>query len=204
LEEAVAKKEFREDLFYRLNVVRVAIPPLRERHGDMRLLVNYFLKKFARAQNQKPKSISNEALQALEQYTWPGNVRELENIVQRALVLAQGEAIMASNLPQELFAPAASVATSTGGTQVSPAGPEGAAPPQDPNNLPSLVRALFQWARKESKLKLIPAVERELIIHALVETHGNQVQAAKLLGITRATLRKRVDKFQIKQELAIK
>ena len=67
-----------------------------------------------------------------------------------------------------------------------------------------MARALFQWARKESKLKLIPAVERELIIHALVETHGNQVQAAKLLGITRATLRKRVDKFQIKQELAIK
>ncbi|HUR45269.1 MAG TPA: helix-turn-helix domain-containing protein, partial [Candidatus Saccharimonadales bacterium] len=203
LEEAVAKKEFREDLFYRLNVVRVAIPPLRDRPGDIRLLVNYFLKKFARTQNQRPKSISNEALQALEQYAWPGNVRELENIVQRALVLAQGDAIMASNLPQELFA-SSKANSAIAAPRVSLSGTEGGAPSTEQNDLPSLARALFQWARKESKLKLIPAVERELIIHALVETHGNQVQAAKLLGITRATLRKRVDKFQIKQELAIK
>jgi nitrogen regulation protein NR(I) len=203
LEEAVAKKEFREDLFYRLNVVRVAIPPLRERRGDIRLLVNYFLKKFARSQNQQPKSISNDALAALEQYSWPGNVRELENIVQRALVVAQGDAILASNLPREIFTPVA-----VGGTvslpDATPPGSEVAASLSTNLDLPSLARALFQWARKESKLKLIPAVERELIIHALVETHGNQVQAAKLLGITRATLRKRVDKFQIKQELAIK
>ena len=64
-------------------------------------------------------------------------------------------------------------------------------------------RTLFQWARQEGKLKVLPAVERELIIQALMETKGNQVQAAKLLGITRATLRKRVEKFKIKQELAI-
>src|SRR3954468_15590546 len=203
LEEAVAKKEFREDLFYRLNVVRVAIPPLRDRRGDIRLLVNYFLKKFARAQNQRPKSISNDALATLDHYGWPGNVRELENIVQRALVVAQGDAILSSNLPRDLFGPAASgkaappAEGSVPGTDVAP-------PLAGSQDLPSLARALFQWARKESKLKLIPAVERELIIHALVETHGNQVQAAKLLGITRATLRKRVDKFQIKQELAIK
>ena len=83
-----------------------------------------------------------------------------------------------------------------------------ARPPGDvlasgPSDVAGLARALFQWARRESKLKLIPAVERELIIQALVETKGNQVQAARLLGITRATLRKRIDKFQIKQELAI-
>ena len=68
----------------------------------------------------------------------------------------------------------------------------------------ALAQSLFQWARANSKLKLIPAVERELIIQALHETHGNQVQAARLLGITRATLRKRVEKFDIKRELLIK
>ena len=67
-----------------------------------------------------------------------------------------------------------------------------------------MVAALFQWARKDRKLKVIPAVERELVIQALLETKGNQVQAAKLLGITRATLRKRIERFNIKQELAIK
>ena len=71
-------------------------------------------------------------------------------------------------------------------------------------DIPSLAQALFRWARKESKLKVIPAVERELIIEALKETGGNQVQAAKILGITRATLRKRIEKFKITQELAIR
>jgi nitrogen regulation protein NR(I) len=202
LEEAVAKKEFREDLFYRLNVVRVAIPPLRERPGDIRLLVNYFLKKIARSQNQQPKSISNDALAALEQHSWPGNVRELENIMQRALVVAKGEAILSSDLPREFFShpqpsPAITLPQSIAAAEASASVPT-------EQDLPALARALFQWARQEPKLKVIPAVERELIIHALIETKGNQVQAAKLLGITRATLRKRVEKFGIKQELAVK
>ena len=75
--------------------------------------------------------------------------------------------------------------------------------PAGPMDAPSLARLLFQWARKESKMKVMPAVERELIIQALVETGGNQVQAAKLLGITRATLRKRIEKFSIKQQLEV-
>jgi nitrogen regulation protein NR(I) len=202
LEEAVAKKEFREDLFYRLNVVRVAIPPLRERPGDIRLLVNYFLKKIARSQNQQPKSISTDALAALEQYSWPGNVRELENIMQRALVVAKGEAILSSDLPREFFAQAQPSPAITLPQSIPTAEAPASVPTEQ--DLPALARALFQWARQEAKLKVIPAVERELIIHALIETKGNQVQAAKLLGITRATLRKRVEKFGIKQELAVK
>jgi len=74
---------------------------------------------------------------------------------------------------------------------------------EKPADLASITRTLFQWARENPKLKILPAVERELIIQALLDTKGNQVRAAKLLGITRATLRKRVEKFQIKQELAI-
>src|SRR2546425_1191572 len=103
LEEAVADREFREDLFYRLNVVRVQIPPLRERKKDIPLLVNYFLRKFSA---KTPKSIAAEALSLLEQYHWPGNVRELENVIRRALVVAKGEAILASDLPNELTRPA--------------------------------------------------------------------------------------------------
>ena len=102
LEEAVASRQFREDLFYRLNVVRIHIPPLRERREDVRLLVNYFLKKFAREEETTPKSISTGVIKALEAYHWPGNVRELENIVRRALVVAKGDAILLSDLPPEI------------------------------------------------------------------------------------------------------
>jgi two-component system nitrogen regulation response regulator GlnG len=203
LEQAVATRSFREDLFYRLNVVRIEIPPLRERREDIRLLVNYFLKKFAQQQKQAPKSISPDVLTALEQYHWPGNVRELENAIQRALVVAKGDAILLTDLSPEIVNDRSQMAhlpTSSGVTVSVPPSLSTA----DPGDVPSLARALFQWARKERKLKVIPAVERELIIQALIETQGNQVQAAKLLGITRATLRKRVDKFGIKQELAIR
>jgi len=204
LEQAVADRSFREDLFYRLNVVRLEVPPLRERSEDIRLLVNYFLKKFAQQQKQSPKSISPDVLAALEQYQWPGNVRELENVIQRALVVAKGEAILLADLPVDI---ATSQPAMGGGLHPSPslAGSLPAAMAgTHVSDVPSLARALFQWARKEGRLKVIPAVERELIIQALIETQGNQVQAAKILGITRATLRKRVDKFGIKQELAIR
>ncbi len=206
LEAAVAGKHFREDLFYRLNVVRIALPPLRERREDVRLLVNYFLKKFAQEQKQAPKSISDEVLQTLESYHWPGNVRELENVIRRALVVSKGEAILRGDLPPELTAPRiAGPATSAAATAdptrtATSAGHAGHAGHTD---VAALAKALFHHARRDAKLKIIPAIERELVIQALIETDGNQVQAAKFLGITRATLRKRVEKFNIKRGLAI-
>ena len=201
LEQAVAAREFREDLFYRLNVVRVQMPPLRERRSDIRLLVNYFLKKFSRQSGQKPKSIAADALTALEAHRWPGNVRELENVIERALVVAKGDAILVADLPVELLgstttAPPPSAVESTttpAASQVSVSA----------DSIPAIARQLFQWARDNSSLKVIPAVERELIVQAMQETGGNQVQAAKILGITRATLRKRLEKFKIKQALSI-
>jgi two-component system nitrogen regulation response regulator GlnG len=196
LEQAVAARQFREDLFYRLNVVRIHIPPLRERREDIRLLVNYFLKKFAKDQPGPPRSIAPGALKALEKYHWPGNVRELENLMRRALVMAKGEAILSSDFPAEISGQPG--VTSAGAPVALPAG-EGAA-----SDVTLLARQLFQWAKREPKLKVLPAVERELVIQALKETSGNQVHAAKLLGITRATLRKRVEKFGIQRELSIK
>ena len=151
LEEAVTAKEFREDLFYRLNVVR------------------------------------------------PGNVRELENVMQRATVMAKGDVILPGDLPALITAGRVPVAEKPG-SKPAPAPPR---PDDQPADLAALTRTLFQWARDNPKLKILPTVERELIIQALLETNGNQVRASKLLGITRATLRKRVEKFNIKQELAI-
>ena len=194
LEQAVAARQFREDLFYRLNVVRIHIPPLRERREDIRLLVNYFLKKFAKDQAVPPRSVAPGVLKALEKHHWPGNVRELENIIRRALVVAKGEAILLTDLPAEVSGQA-----QPGGVPISSVVGEAGA-----GDVTNLARQLFQWARREPKIKVIPAVERELVIQALKETEGNQVHAAKLLGITRATLRKRVEKFGIQRELNIK
>ena len=183
LEEAVEQKDFREDLFYRLNVVRVALPPLRDRSGDIPLLVDYFLQKFAG--NESP-AVQPEAMTLLKNHNWPGNVRELENAIRRALVMAKTGAIQPGTLPPEITQPDTPVAVEESGDELS-----------------SLAQRLFQWARANPDLRVIPAVERELIINALRETGGNQVQAAKLLGITRATLRKRIEKFNIKQELSV-
>jgi len=198
LEQAVAARQFREDLFYRLNVVRIPLAPLRERIEDIRLLVNYFLKKLAQATGRPPKSIASSAIRALEKYHWPGNVRELENVIRRAGVVAKGDVILPGDLPPEIVDPG-STSTSAAQLAATPApGGESAG-----TEMSSVAKMLFRWARQNPKLKILPAVERELIIFALQETKGNQVHAAKLLGITRATLRKRLDKFNIKRELNI-
>src|ERR1043166_119062 len=193
LEQAVAARQFREDLFYRLNVVRIHIPPLRERREDIPLLINYFLKKLARDQQRPLKSVATNAIKALEKYHWPGNVRELENAIRRAHVMAKGDAILLGDLPPEITGQSPGVFNAA-----APAPGEVAA-----TDTSSLARQLFQWARRDPKLKVIPAIERELVIQALKETNNNQVHAAKLLGITRATLRKRIEKFGIHRELKI-
>ncbi len=203
LEQAVANKEFREDLFYRLNVVRIHLPVLRERRSDVRLLVNYFLKKFSQRSKQPPKKVVPDVLKALEQHNWPGNVRELENVIQRALVMAKGDALTLNDLPAEFVQPGkAAPAPATAAAKPASGAPVDK-PTTAPADLAGVAQTLFKWARANSQLKVLPAMERELIIEALRETDGNQVQAAKLLGITRATLRKRVEKFHIRQELNI-
>lgn len=274
---SVQRKEFREDLFYRLNVVRIPLPPLRDRLTDVPLLVQYFINKIRQKQIGAPTSFSEEAMACMCRYPWPGNVRELENSVQRAMVLAVGPVCQVNNLPTEIGqwgklaagspilnpAPAAGTAgtVAAGGTAlpgyptavvypdgthgvISPAeatapgtsgtGVAGLAgshilasispsptavsvsttdanghkghPPHIPTEKQTFQRAidvLFDHARSDPDLALLPAAERELIVRALAETEGNQVKAAKLLGITRATLRKRVDKFGIQKRLAI-
>ena len=171
---------------------RIHLPPLRERPEDIPLLVQYLLNKLAREAQREPKSIAPKAVKALEKYHWPGNVRELENVIRRAHVMAKGDAILPGDLPAEVTGQAAGRATPP--APVGEAAAAGAA---------ALARQLFQIAKRDPKLKILPAVERELVIAALKETDNNQVHAAKLLGITRATLRKRIEKFGIQRELQI-
>jgi len=201
LEEAVAARQFRKDLFYRLNVVRIRIPPLRERREDVGLLVNYFLKRFAEGKGASPKSVSPEVLTVLERHAWPGNVRELENAVQRATVLAKGRVILLSDLPPEIVGIRGAQCAEPTAAPAEAGGRIGASAPDDPAEL---ARALFRWARQDAGRRVLPAVERELVVQALQETGGNQVRAAKLLGITRATLRKRIAKYQVQRGVSVR
>jgi two-component system nitrogen regulation response regulator GlnG len=188
-EQQVSTKRFREDLYYRLNVVRIHLPPLRERREDVRLLVDYFLQRLAKscAIPGKVMKISPEALKILDRLPWPGNVRELENVIERSAVVARGDSILPRDLPAEVREPRAV-----------------AVPPEDLGTaIDAAVRPLYALAKKDPKLKIMAVVERELIARALVETNGNQVQAARLLGITRATLRKRIEKFGIAKRLEV-
>jgi nitrogen regulation protein NR(I) len=206
LEQAVAAKQFREDLFYRLNVVRIQLPSLRERRGDIRLLIDYFLSQCARRHRLPAKSISPEAVAALEHHVWPGNVRELENAIQHALVVSKSDPIQIHDLPPEVNRINASAPWMTPQTAAMAASEPQPIPAFDPTalSLESISDHLFRWARQDRQLKILPAVERCLIISALRETQGNQVQTARLLGITRATLRKRIEKFGIKSQLQVK
>jgi two-component system nitrogen regulation response regulator GlnG len=205
LEKAVAERRFRADLFYRLNVVRLHLPPLRDRQEDIPLLTDYFLRKTAQTLQQPPKSLAAAARQALERHPWPGNVRELENVLHRATVIAKGNVILPSDLPHEVLGGPSGAGQGPTETPLAEI-PSASAPPADEpvsGEPAALAGALFKWARQNPSFKVIPAVERELVIQALRETQGNQVHAARLLGITRATLRKRMEKFDIKTELRV-
>lgn len=101
LKEMVEKGQFREDLYYRLNVVNIYVPPLRERSGDIPLLVDYFIRKYCASMNRTPVTIENSALRKLEEFSFPGNVRELENMIERAIVIGNGKRITIKDLPLE-------------------------------------------------------------------------------------------------------
>lgn len=182
LEEEVARKTFREDLFYRLNVVRIHLPPLRSRPEDIRLLAEYFLRRITHQKLRPPLTLAEDSVKLLETYQWPGNVRELENTIQRAAVLATADVLLPKDIPLGVSAPLAEVSQTA---QAAPA-------PSDPA---SAIESLFDWASSTDEA-LLPWVEREFTRLALERSGDNQVRAAKLLGISRATLRKRVERVE--------
>ncbi len=211
LEQEVYKKRFREDLFYRLNVVRIHLPPLRQRVEDVRLLCEYFMAKISLQKHLPRLHLSEEALKVMESYPWPGNVRELENTLQRASVLATTDVLLPKDIPL-------GSAGTNGRATVSPTDLEDASAAWDGTTVlvtpsagespPGLttqaaIELLFHAAGQDKSLQLLPWLEREFTIAAMKLTRGNQLKAAKILGVTRATLRKRIERFGITRELNI-
>jgi DNA-binding NtrC family response regulator len=166
LRQLVQRGVFRADLFYRLNVFPVEIPPLRDRREDVPLLVSHFLRRFA---PDRPLRLSPEAERALVNYDWPGNVRELRNVVQRIALFADGE-IGPSDLPPEI----------TG------------EPPVD-QLVRACTRCLLDGSM--SFTDVVACLESNLLRQALAEARGNRTQAARLLGLSLSTLRDKLKKY---------
>ncbi len=169
LSERITVGAFREDLFYRLNGISVIVPPLRERHDDIEPLAHHFLQRYAKRE-RKPPSLSEAAVDWLEAHAWPGNVRELRNLIERALILCEGDVLEPMHLPFDL-------------AQV-----RSAFPVSEPASRPRPTSGL----RDEVK-----HLERQRIEHALAECLGNQRRAASLLGLSRGALLRRLEQFGI-------
>jgi two-component system nitrogen regulation response regulator GlnG len=191
LEKLMTAKKFREDLYHRLNVIHINMPPLRERLEDVPLLANFFLKKFSPALAQGTVYLSPLAEGVLTNYSWRGNIRELENVIKRALVLALSGPILPDHLPQTL------VADTTAGS------PE---KEQWDQKLNQLIRDYLtdnKW-KDEDNLhdRLVQSVEKHLFEILLDHFSGKQVPTAKALGINRNTLKRKIDamKIQVKKK----
>ncbi len=182
LEQEVANKRFREDLFYRLNVVRVELPALRERKADIPALALAVLRKICAREDISVVSIAQETMQILENYSWPGNVRELENCIHRATVLATGDTLLPHHLPQAIL---------------------GVAKPRQSGadaELNDAFSTIMRYSADHPEKPMLEMVEHELLLRVLREVHGNQVQASKRLGMARATLRKRIEQLGLHHE----
>jgi two-component system nitrogen regulation response regulator GlnG len=181
LEARVAQQSFRQDLLYRLAVVPVVLPPLRERREDIPALVEHFLRRAAEEAGGPPKVISDAALQALLDYDWPGNVRELENAIKRACILAPTEIILPEHLPSAL-------------PHRAPPGRERTLPLDKilAEGIRAEIRRLGPGGAGKLYAHFLGRVERPLLKYALDLSGGNQLKAAALLGINRNTLRKKL------------
>jgi two-component system nitrogen regulation response regulator GlnG len=179
LTQLVAGGRFRKDLYYRLNVVTIRVPPLRDRLADVAELANYFLFRYDRELGMDLRGFAPEALDLLQAYPWPGNVRELQSVIKQAMLNASGHLILPEFLPEHLRRdPAAPAADAAGGG--------------DKLDLPALIESLLPRADGKLYEQVIAAVERVLFTRVLRHTHGHQAQASDLLGLNRSTLRHRL------------
>ncbi|MEO8840487.1 MAG: sigma-54 dependent transcriptional regulator [Kofleriaceae bacterium] len=189
LEQEIKNGNFREDLYYRLNVVPLQIPPLRRRTGDIPLLVTHIIKKFNERLKKSITGIADDALAALEQHTWPGNIRELENVLERTILFTKGERIERADLQLAASGQPDLPRTITNETNSS-----GSMPVLDVDDgEDSLSGSLKDAVRAETA-----RVERELIVKALDETGGNVTQAARLLKISRKSLQMKMKEFGLR------
>ena len=183
LDKAVREKRFREDLFYRLNVIQINIPPLRKRKDDIVPLAEFFMQKYQTGDTGK-KLLTPETLKILRAYDWPGNVRELENAIQRAITLSQGDKIFPDALPPQIFKPGQGAHLSFENFLEE--------------KLADLVERMGGLDRGDIYSMVLQRVEKPLITLVLKKTEGNQVRAASLLGINRNTLRKKIKELGIR------
>ena len=234
LEKMVKEKSFREDLYYRLNVVRIETPSLRERMEDLPELVDFMLQRLNKKHSTTTTEISKDAMIILEKYNWPGNVRELENALHSASVVSKGKRILSKDLPSSVTDSIESVEapmetrrdaasaprrdgkkdilpknefipdkrenvqvsafgiTSTPSEKATITTPPSSISPEESYDI------AYAHARESSQTNLLEVVEKEMIRRTLKESGGNQVKASAMLGITRATLRKRIDAYEIR------
>jgi len=188
LADMVKRGTFREDLYYRLGVIQVEVPPLRDRLDDVPLLAEHFLARFRHQAGRRVTGFSSEALAAMTQYAWPGNVRELRNAVERAVVLGDRELIAASDLPPQVLASAGSLPRA----KAAPTPPLGSVTAMPPVMIDA--RAPAPAAPTARSLR---ELEKEGILAALAATNGNKAQAAAILEIDRSTLYKKLKDYEI-------
>lgn len=167
LEQEIKAKTFRNDLYFRLKVIPIHVPPLRERREDVPLLVNHFVERFNKELVKHVKPVSREVMEVLIKYDWPGNVRELKNVIERAMLLDAEDEILLSHLPPEIHG--------AGSSQASP------------DKTAHLLTTFFPMTLRE--------VERVQIEKTLKQTNGNKSKAAGILGISRQTLREKLKTF---------
>jgi DNA-binding NtrC family response regulator len=182
LEAAIQHKLFREDLYYRLSVVVIHLPPLRQRKEDVPELVKYFLRKYAAELGVADPSIHAEAVDFLQIQNWPGNVRELENVIRKVLLLAQGYTINMDHVRAALprTATPANAIYQTLREQVD-----------------ELLAAAQGGEVLDAHARLMTAAEREIFSRAIELAHGNQAKAARWLGVSRLTVREKLHQFGI-------
>jgi two-component system nitrogen regulation response regulator NtrX len=171
LEDEIQKGNFREDLFYRLNVIPFFVPPLREHAEDIPVLANYFLEEFARAYGRRPKHFAETAMEALSSHRWPGNVRELKNLVERLVIMVQGERIERRHLPPALH--------------------------QDGPRSSAAAAVKFPTAGFSSLQEARTAYERDYILRTLDEHQGNVSRTAEILGLERSHLYRKMKSLGI-------
>ena len=178
LEKSVQDGKFREDLYYRLNVIPIKIPALKERREDIPLLISYFLNRFSSADGSNSIKFTDESMEQIMCYDWPGNVRELENLIERLVILRGGNTIHPEELPAKIFRSTSS------------------------NFSPSIAKNIFELPQDGIDLKeFISEIEDSLILQALQKTSGNKNQASKLLNLNRTTLIEKMKKKNIEMNL---
>jgi two-component system, NtrC family, nitrogen regulation response regulator NtrX len=203
LEESIARGEFRDDLYFRLNVIPIAVPPLRERRDDIEPLTNHFAKRISEEQNVRPKRFDARAMHALRRYRWRGNIRELRNTVERLLIMSAGETVQFEDLPRDIRgdapgAPSAAVVVPANGVLV---------------DAPGLADAVVQQVETPSDLS--PAAdqptgtlrefkdkaERAYLVEKLRENRWNISKTAEVIDTPRSNLYKKLEQYGIKQDI---